>query len=229
MMQESLEAQESVSQAVYMLGNKSQEIESIVELITAIANQTNLLSLNAAIEAARAGEAGRGFAVVAEEVRKLAENSAQAARDIARLITEIQQGIVLTVKEIDHSNQLYNQQEQAVNMTRQMFSHIEEGAHSITDAIQEVSAVLEEVLSSTDEMVQNMDNVAANNEESAASIQEIAALSKQQTDEVTSIVEMARKLAESSEQLKKLVVIDNLPFMNIKAAFRRQLEKPLFS
>ena len=90
-------------------------------------------------------------------------------------------------------------------MTRQMFSHIEEGAHSITDAIQEVSAVLEEVLSSTDEMVQNMDNVAANNEESAASIQEIAALSKQQTDEVTSIVEMARKLAESSEQLKKLV------------------------
>lgn len=205
MMQESLEAQESVSQAVYMLGNKSQEIESIVELITAIANQTNLLSLNAAIEAARAGEAGRGFAVVAEEVRKLAENSAQAARDIARLITEIQQGIVLTVKEIDHSNQLYNQQEQAVNMTRQMFSHIEEGAHSITDAIQEVSAVLEEVLSSTDEMVQNMDNVAANNEESAASIQEIAALSKQQTDEVTSIVEMARKLAESSEQLKKLV------------------------
>lgn len=206
MMQESKQAQEAVSQAVHMLGDKSQEIESIVELITAIANQTNLLSLNAAIEAARAGEAGRGFAVVAEEVRKLAENSAQAARDIARLITEIQQGIIATVKEIDRSNQLYSQQEQAVNITRDMFSHIEEGAHSITDAIQEVSAVLEEVLSSTDEMVRNMDNVAANNEESAASIQEIAALSKQQTDAVTSIVEMARELAGSSEQLKKLVI-----------------------
>ncbi len=206
MMHESKAAQEAVSQAVHMLGDKSQEIESIVGLITAIANQTNLLSLNAAIEAARAGEAGRGFAVVAEEVRKLAENSAQAAHDIARLITEIQQGIIATVKEIDRSNLLNSQQEQAVNLTRDMFSHIEEGAHSITDAIQEVSAVLEEVLSSTDEMVQNMDNVAANNEESAASIQEIAALSKQQTDAVTSIVEMARELARSSEQLKNLVI-----------------------
>jgi len=205
MMQESKEAQEAVSQAVHMLGDKSQKIENIVELITAIANQTNLLSLNAAIEAARAGEAGRGFAVVAEEVRKLAENSAQAARDIARLITEIQQGIDATVKEIDRSNQLYSRQELAVNMTRNMFNNIEQGAHSIADAIQEVSAVLEEVLSSTDEMVQNMDNVAATDEESTASIQEIAALSRQQTGSVTSIVEMARELASSSEQLKTLV------------------------
>lgn len=205
MMQESKEAQEAVSQAVHILGDKSQEIESIVGLITAIANQTNLLSLNAAIEAARAGEAGRGFAVVAEEVRKLAENSAQAARDIARLITEIQQGINATVKEIDRSNQLYSRQELAVNMTRNMFNNIEQGAHSITDAIQEVSAVLEEVLSSTDEMVQNMDNVAATDEESSASIQEIAALSRQQTGSVTSIVDMARELTDASEQLKTLV------------------------
>ncbi|HPT70024.1 MAG TPA: methyl-accepting chemotaxis protein [Syntrophomonas sp.] len=204
MMHESKEAQEAVSQAVHMLGDKSQKIENIVELITAIANQTNLLSLNAAIEAARAGEAGRGFAVVAEEVRKLAESSAQSARDIARLITEIKQGIDATVKEIDHSNQLYNRQELAVGMTRNMFNNIEKGAHSITDAIQEVSAVLEEVLSSTDEMVQNMENVAATDEESAASIQEIAALSRQQTGSVTSIVEMARELADSSEQLKTL-------------------------
>jgi methyl-accepting chemotaxis protein len=204
MMQESKEAQQAVNQAVHMLGDKSQKIENIVELITAIANQTNLLSLNAAIEAARAGEAGRGFAVVAEEVRKLAENSAQAARDIARLITEIQQGINTTVKEIDRSNQLHSQQELAVDMTRNMFNNIEQGAHSITNAIQEVSAVLEEILSSTDEMVQNMDNVAATDQEAAASIQEIAALSRQQTSSVTSIVEMARELADASEQLKAL-------------------------
>jgi len=206
MMEESQEAQQAVSQAVHILGDKSNKIENIVELITAIANQTNLLSLNAAIEAARAGEAGRGFAVVAEEVRKLAEDSAQAARDIARLIAEIQQGIDATVKEIDRSNQIYNQQGVAVNMTRNMFNHIEQGAHSMMAAIQEVSAVLEEILSSTDEMVRNMDNVAAANQESAASIQEIAGLSKQQTGSVTSIVEMARELADASEQLKTLVI-----------------------
>lgn len=206
MMCESQKAQEAVSQAVHMLGEKSNRIENIVELITAIANQTNLLSLNAAIEAARAGEAGRGFAVVAEEVRKLAENSAQAARDIARLISEIQQGINTTVKEIERSNQICNQQELAVNMTRDMFGHIEKGAHNMMNAIQEVSAVLEEVLSSTDEMVKNMDNVAIVNQESAASLQEIAALSREQTGSVVSIVEMAKELADASEKLKSLVV-----------------------
>lgn len=135
----------------------------------------------------------------------MAENSAQAARDIARLIAEIQQGINATVKEIDRSNQIYQQQELAVNMTRDMFNHIEQGAHSMMDAIQEVSAVLEQVLSSTDEMVRNMDNVAIYNQESAASIQEIAALSRQQMESVTSIVEMAQELADASNELKILV------------------------
>jgi methyl-accepting chemotaxis protein len=205
MMQASKAAQGAVSQAVYMLGDKSQKIENIVELITTIANQTNLLALNAAIEAARAGEAGRGFAVVAEEVRKLAENSGQAARNIARLIAEIQQGINTTVNEIDRSNQLYIRQELTVETTRKMFNNIEQGAHSITDAIQEVSTVLEEVLSSTDEMVQNMESVSATNQESAASIHQIAGLSEQQAFSVTSIVDMAREMASSSEQLKALM------------------------
>src|ERR671930_577698 len=84
------DSSESVTGAIRDLASKSDEIGAIVETITGIAGQTNLLALNAAIEAARAGEQGRGFAVVAEEVRKLAEESQQAAEEIADLVAEIQ-------------------------------------------------------------------------------------------------------------------------------------------
>lgn len=206
MMQESNQAHESVSKSVYILNDRSKLIEEIVGLITGIANQTNLLALNAAIEAARAGEAGRGFAVVAEEVRNLAEESRQAAQNIAQLIVEIQQGMNSTVAEIDRSNQISKDQETAVKRTQEMFVHVEQGAKNITEAIQEVSAVLEEVLGSTDEMVNNIENISAGNEESAASTQEITALSEQQAVSVKDIADMTRDLAGAAEDLRKLVV-----------------------
>ncbi len=205
MMQESNQAQESVSKSVYLLNDRSKRIEEIVGLITGIANQTNLLALNAAIEAARAGEAGRGFAVVAEEVRNLAEESRQAAQNIAHLIGEIQQGMDTTVSGIDHSNRINKEQETAVKRTQEMFAHIELGAKNITGAIQEVSAVIEEVVGSTDEMVNNIENISAGNQESAASTQEITALSEQQTISVKYIVDMIRDLTGAAEDLRKLV------------------------
>lgn len=205
MMDESSRAQESVSQAVYLLNDKSKQIEEIVGLITGIADQTNLLALNAAIEAARAGEAGRGFAVVAEEVRKLAEESAQAANNIARLIGEIQQGMSTTVTEINRSNQINTEQGEAVKITRERFTRIEQGALSITGAVQEVTALLQEVVGSTDEMVNNIENISAANEESAASTQEITALSGQQAFSVSQIINMASELARAAEELRSLV------------------------
>lgn len=107
----------SVIQAISSLETKSREIMNIVEIISKIAKQTNLLALNAAIEAARAGEQGKGFTVVASEVRKLAEQSSNAAKDIGRLIYSIQ-------TEIDHTEDII----QAVNQ------EVELGESVITEA-----------------------------------------------------------------------------------------------
>ncbi len=98
------EAVESTARVVQTLGDRSEQIGTIVDLITNIAAQTNLLALNAAIEAARAGEHGRGFAVVAEEVRKLADQSRKAADQIANLIKDIRKETDTVVRSMESGN-----------------------------------------------------------------------------------------------------------------------------
>lgn len=203
-MEDSILAQQSVSQAVYMLNEKSREIEKIVDLINNIAGQTNLLALNAAIEAARAGEAGRGFAVVAEEVRKLAEESERATQGITGLISEIQNDINETVREIERSNQIITEQGEAVKENRKMFEQIEKGAEKIDNAIHEVSAVLEQISAAADEVVREVEGISATTEESAASTEEITALVNQQSDSVNKIVEMIAGLEISAENLCRM-------------------------
>lgn len=203
-MEESSKAQEMVSHAVHDLNDKSVQIVNIVEMITGIADQTNLLALNAAIEAARAGEAGRGFAVVAEEVRKLAEESGSAAQNISRLIGEIQKGMDATVKQIEKSDQIAQQQSEAVQQTQVMFAEVERGASNIDDAIQEISAVLEEVLAATEDVVREVESISASTEESAAATQEITALVAQQSEAVNTIVTAVEEINRAAGKLKEL-------------------------
>ncbi|MEA1960879.1 MAG: methyl-accepting chemotaxis protein [Bacillota bacterium] len=187
MMEISCQAQGAVGQAVDTLQGQTKQIEDIVALITNIASQTNLLALNAAIEATRAGETGRGFAVVAEEVRKLAEDSSEAARDIAALINAIRVGMEDTVDEIQRSHRINDEQSTTVLKTQEMFNMVANGASNIDNAIQEVSAVLQEVLASSEQVSCNIENISSSAQESAAGAQEITALTEQQVIAINTI------------------------------------------
>lgn len=159
---------QSVSRAIYDLNQKSLEITQIVELISQIADQTNLLALNAAIEAARAGEHGKGFAVVADEVRKLAEQSGDAAKQIKRLINNMQSGTKNAVDTMEKGNREVEAGKQVVNEVGLLFGDIITSVQQLTEQIQDVSSAMEQ-------MSGGVQNVVASTEEQTASMEEVAA------------------------------------------------------
>jgi methyl-accepting chemotaxis protein len=151
----------STANIVEGLGAKSQEVGQIVDLITNIADQTNLLALNAAIEAARAGEQGRGFAVVAEEVRKLAEESGEAAQRIAQLINEVQSEADRAVKAMQDGTREVANGAQSLSGTVQAFEHIITAVNTVTEQIQEITAASEEMAASAETAINSIEQTTA--------------------------------------------------------------------
>lgn len=172
---------------VMELGMKSQEINNIVQTINTIADQTNLLALNASIEAARAGEHGKGFAVVAEEVRKLAEQSAQSSQDISTLINEVQKETSDSVEAMKHVS---HEMEQSLDTLRQSG----EAFHGLVQTVQEVTNEIVEVSTATEE-------ISAGSEEAAASVDEVARIS---ADTKNFTVKMNTTLKEQELVLKQM-------------------------
>jgi methyl-accepting chemotaxis protein len=180
-----------VSQAIQQLAAKSDLIGGIVATITGIAGQTNLLALNAAIEAARAGEQGRGFAVVAEEVRKLAEESQQAAASIANLVGEIQSETQRTVEVVEQGAQLTDDSATKVEAARGAFEQIGASVTEMSRRIAEIGEATNEVTAVAEQSSASTEQLSAATEQTSASTQEIAA--------------SAQELATTAEQLEKLV------------------------
>jgi len=195
--------------SVETLGQRSQEIGAIVDVITSIADQTNLLSLNAAIEAARAGESGRGFSVVAEEVRKLAEGSGKAAEQIGDLIKDVQAETAKALKYMEIGTEEVRAGAEVVGRSGDALREITEAAIRTAKVAQEIAAATSEQAHRTAEVDRAMHDIAAVVEENAASAEQTAAATQEQTacmQEVSSsaqdLADMAQRLEESVRQFK---------------------------
>lgn len=194
-----------LSEVVKGLGDRSQEISKIVEVITDIANQTNLLALNAAIEAARAGEHGRGFAVVADEVRKLAEQSAQSAQQISQLIASIQEETDKAVQSMGKATKEVVSGIGVVNVAGDSFEQIQKSVEEVAAQIQDVSAGIQHMAASADLVVKSIHTIAEVAETSAAGTQNVSAAAEEQLASMEEISASASALAKMAEELQTLV------------------------
>ncbi|MDR1062704.1 MAG: methyl-accepting chemotaxis protein [Azoarcus sp.] len=156
------------SGAIDSLGRESEQISSVVQVIKEVADQTNLLALNAAIEAARAGEQGRGFAVVADEVRKLAERTTQSTGDISSIVSKIQTSSKEAVSEME---QMVKQVESGQTLAHEAGERIQsilEGANKVVKAVSEISNALKEQSSASHDIARHVESVAQMTDQNSA-------------------------------------------------------------
>jgi methyl-accepting chemotaxis protein len=194
-----------ITATIRELGEMSEKIGGIVDTITAIAVQTNLLALNAAIEAARAGEHGRGFAVVADEVRKLAEESQDAAATIGGLITQIQAGTGRAVEVVVQGARQTEEGVATVEQAREAFLRIDASVQDVNERVERITSAIEQIVASGGRMQETIDQVLEVAEQSSASSQQVSASTEQTSASTQQIAASAQDLARTAEHLKGLV------------------------
>ena len=182
----------------------SDDIQQIVTTIRTIAGQTNLLALNAAIEAARAGEVGRGFAVVAEEVRKLAEQSAEATNTIEEIIEKMTADIQFSVNVVTKANAEVVAGKTATDETQHGFQAIISKLAEVHSGIEQISKAVEETAHGMQSVINNVQNIGAVAEETSASTQTVAAAAQEQSASLHEVNTSAESLAKMATELNEI-------------------------
>jgi methyl-accepting chemotaxis protein len=198
-------ASTEATDAIRDLGSKSEQIGGIVSTITTIAEQTNLLALNAAIEAARAGEQGRGFAVVAEEVRKLAEESSQAAASISALIGEIQNETKRAVEVVELGGQRTDEGAATVEQAREAFDVINEHVQEMSGRVSQIAAAAQQLSATSSQVGHEVASVTAVAEQTSAATQQVSASTEETSASTEQIAASAQTLAATASELRGLV------------------------
>ncbi|WP_052144760.1 methyl-accepting chemotaxis protein [Halalkalibacter okhensis] len=200
----------ATSTVISNLEEKSSEIGSIISLITAVSDQTNLLALNAAIEAARAGEHGRGFAVVADEVRKLAEQSHQSAGQISTLIQDIQADIKQSVTSMAEGSNTVQQGLVYATEAGDEFKEISSSINDISVQVDEVSIAVQQIAMGTMNMLEAIKEASTIAENASSYSQNVAASAEEQTATMQEISASAEMLSRMAEELQETVKKFNL-------------------
>lgn len=196
---------EELAGLIHHLGEQSNVIEHIVEVIQGIAGQTNLLALNAAIEAARAGEHGKGFAVVADEVRKLAEQSSQSAQQIAELIANVQVNTQLAVEAMEKGTTEVSISIEGIAKAGHAFSTIQQSVDHVARRIQEVTASTEGMAAGSVQVVESIEMIRNIATTSAQRTEDISASSEEQLASMEEIASATEQLTEMAVQLQQMI------------------------
>lgn len=193
-------------QAVKSLEENAKKVERIIQLVGDIAGQTNLLALNASIEAARAGEHGKGFAVVAEEVRKLADESANAVKGISDLIQTIQSDVQGMVQQISDQVISANQEAKKGAETNAAIEEVTIAVHHVVNDVREITQLVSRQMDSIHETSHQSQEVAAIAEETSAGAEEVTSATQEQTQVIEQVDQLVHELKGQADKLKQTIV-----------------------